>query len=136
AENRYLTKRQNSLRAIILAASRGVDLDELTRDKPKCMIDVQGRPLLHRLIDGLNAAGVRHTAVVRGYKADAITAGASKIIDNPDWQTSGEALSLYKAKAELVGDCVVCFGDVLVRKYILDLVIEAKGDIVLVVDGR
>ena len=136
AESRYLATRDNNLRAIVLAAARGEGFDDLTADRPKCMLDVQGRPLLQRLIDSLNSAGVRRVSVVRGYKAGAISAGSAKILDNTEWQTTGEAASLAVARAEIHGETIVSFGDILMRRYILDLCLEAEGDVVLVVDRR
>src|SRR5258708_8454295 len=59
AERRYLPKEAGT-GAIVLAASRGGGkLADLTEDKPKCMIDVRGQPLLRRLVATLNAGGVR-----------------------------------------------------------------------------
>jgi len=44
------------------AASQG-QLGELTADKPKCMVDVRGQPLLQRLIATLASSGVRDVTV-------------------------------------------------------------------------
>jgi phosphoenolpyruvate phosphomutase len=48
AENRYIP-RKSAARGVILAASQG-QLGDLTADKPKCMVDVRGQPLLQRLM--------------------------------------------------------------------------------------
>lgn len=135
AEETYLTKRAAISRAIVLAATRGSGLDELTMDRPKAMIKIAGRPLVERLIDTLNAAGVQRVSIVRGYKPEAFDGRAPTLYDNPDWESTGEAASLYCARTELSGNCLVCFGDILMRKYILDIVLAADGDIVLVVDS-
>lgn len=136
AENRYLATRQDSSRAIVLAAGRGRGLDDLIVDRPKCMIDIQGKALLLRLKESLNKAGVRKITVVRGYKSEAVTVNGLDYVDNPDWQETGEAASLFRASNAIEGTTVVCFGDVLARKYILDLVLESEADIVLIIDGR
>jgi len=49
AEERYLPKGRVSTRAIILAASRGNELGEVTAGIPKAMVPVGGTPLLHKL---------------------------------------------------------------------------------------
>ena len=41
------------MRAIILAAGRGRRMKGLTDDRPKCLIDVQGKPLLEWQIESL-----------------------------------------------------------------------------------
>jgi phosphoenolpyruvate phosphomutase len=135
AEARYLARRE-ALPVIVLAASRGEGLDALTAGRPKCMIDLQGRPLLQRLADNLHGAGFGPITVVRGYKAEAIDLPDLRTADNPAWETTGEAASLAVALPGVRGACAVCFGDILVRRYILDQLAEATGDAVLVVDGR
>src|SRR5229473_2689833 len=64
AERRYLPARATAS-AVVLAASRG-DLGDLTRDQPKCMIDVRGQSLLERLVSLLSDSGIRATTVVHG----------------------------------------------------------------------
>ena len=71
AEDRYLAKRAET-KAVVLAATRGSKLQDLTVDRPKCMVDVRGKPLLHRLVGSFNDAGVRELTVVTGYKADTV----------------------------------------------------------------
>ncbi|MCI0546353.1 MAG: phosphoenolpyruvate mutase, partial [Candidatus Rokubacteria bacterium] len=46
AERRYLGPPPAAPRAIVIAASRGAALGPLTAERPKCMIDVRGQPLL------------------------------------------------------------------------------------------
>src|SRR5947199_10389584 len=49
AEERYLPKRRASTRAIILAASRGDELGEVTAGIPKAIVPVSGTQLLPNL---------------------------------------------------------------------------------------
>jgi phosphoenolpyruvate phosphomutase len=134
AEARYLPAAQRQ-RAVVLAASRG-DLGELTRDQPKCMIDVRGKPLLHRLINTLAESGVRETTVVRGYRKEAVVAWGAKVVDNDRFADTGEVYSLDMARGALEGDLVLAYGDVLFRRYILDSLLISRADVVLAVDGR
>ena len=134
AEARYLPAAQRQ-RAIVLAASRG-DLGELTRDKPKCMIDVRGRPLLQRLVSTLSESGVREALVVRGYRKEAVSAWGAKFVDNDRFADTGEVYSLGMAGAALEGELVLAYGDVLFRRYILDSLLTSSADIVLAVDAR
>ncbi|HEY3415609.1 MAG TPA: nucleotidyltransferase family protein [Armatimonadota bacterium] len=61
-------------RAVILAAGRGIRLMPLTADRPKPMIELAGRPLLERVLRGLQAAGIREALVVLGYLGAVIRA--------------------------------------------------------------
>jgi phosphoenolpyruvate phosphomutase len=132
AERRYLPGRATN-RAIVLAASRG-DLGELTCDQPKCMIDVRGQSLLQRLVDVLADSGVRNVTVVRGYHKEAIALPGIVTVDNDRYADAGEAYSLACAREQIDGETIVVYGDILFRRYILDGLLNAEGDIVIAVD--
>ncbi len=135
AEARYLPQRGAEYRAVVLAASRGAALGSLTDDKPKCMIDVRGQPILRRQIGMLNAAGVRDVTVVRGYKKEAIDLPSIETVDNDDYANTGELHSLYCAREALGQACLVSYGDILFRDHMLDALLRADGDIVIVADA-
>jgi phosphoenolpyruvate phosphomutase len=132
AERRYLPARV-STRAIVLAASCG-DLGTLTRHQPKCMVDVRGQSLLQRLVDVLTDSGVRSVTVVRGYRKEAIMLPGIVTVDNDRHAEAGEAYSLACARTAIDGNTIVVYGDVLFRRYILDGLLSAEGDIVIPVD--
>ena len=120
---------------MVLAASRGGELGEITRDKPKCMVDVRGRPLLQRLVSTFNESGVREVTVVRGWRKEAVAAAGARFVDNDRFAETGEAASLAMAAEALEGDVVVAYGDVLFRPYILDSLLSSRADVVLAVDA-
>jgi phosphoenolpyruvate phosphomutase len=133
AERRYLPGRATAS-AVVLAASRG-DLGELTRDQPKCMIDVRGESLLMRLVSLLGDSGIRSITVVRGYHKEAIALNGIATVDNDRYAETGEVYSLACARERLAGETIVVYGDVLFRRYILDGLLAAEGDIVVAVDA-
>ncbi len=57
------------MQAIILAAGMGKRLGEYTRDNTKCMLPVNGRPLIDRTLDMLASLGIRRVVIVVGYQA-------------------------------------------------------------------
>jgi UDP-N-acetylglucosamine diphosphorylase / glucose-1-phosphate thymidylyltransferase / UDP-N-acetylgalactosamine diphosphorylase / glucosamine-1-phosphate N-acetyltransferase / galactosamine-1-phosphate N-acetyltransferase len=59
-------------RAVILAAGRGTRMRELTRDVPKPMVRVAGRPILERIVAGLASAGIGQILVVVGFRKEVI----------------------------------------------------------------
>src|SRR3990172_4041884 len=58
--------------AVLLAAGRGTRLGDLTRDTPKPLLQVGGRPIIFRVIEGLAEAGVRDIIVVTGHLAEVL----------------------------------------------------------------
>jgi phosphoenolpyruvate phosphomutase len=135
AERRYLGAAAEETRAVVIAASRGGKLGALTEDRPKCMIDIRGKPLLRRLVSTLKRAGVRDVTVVRGYKKEAIALPSIEVVDNDDYAETGEAASLACALSHIEQDCIISYGDILFRRYILDTVLAARDDIVVAVDA-
>jgi phosphoenolpyruvate phosphomutase len=134
AEARYLPT-ANARRAVVIAATPG-DLGELTRDRPKCMMDIRGRSLLQRLVSNLAESGVRETTVIRGFGKETVSAWGAKFVDNDRYSETGEVYSLGLAGGALHGELVVAYGDVLFRQYVLDRLQAVDADIVLAVDAR
>ena len=134
AEKRYMTSANNS-NAIILGASRGDQLSTLTEEIPKVMLPIAGKPLLRHLLDEFKQEGVNDITVVAGYKAEAIDVQGISIIDNPQYSDSGELTSLACALDQVKDDTLVLYGDLLFRRYVLDDLLNADGEIIVVVDS-
>ncbi|MCX8198277.1 MAG: sugar phosphate nucleotidyltransferase [Candidatus Micrarchaeota archaeon] len=60
-------------KAVVLAAGEGKRLRPLTYTRPKCMIQLAGKPILQHVLENLAEAGVKEAAVVVKYKKEAIT---------------------------------------------------------------
>lgn len=58
--------------AVVMAGGRGTRLGELTREMPKPMLEVAGRPILERIILHLVGGGIREVVLSVGYLADRI----------------------------------------------------------------
>ena len=135
AEKRYF-QNETDKGAIILAASRGRELGDLTADKPKALLNVNGRPILNQTIEKLRNFGVAHIRVVRGYKKEKFPEMGCTYIDNDDYAGTGELSSLYLARDFIKGFTIIGYGDIVFRSYILNVMEENDKDIVIVVDSR
>jgi phosphoenolpyruvate phosphomutase len=137
AERRYLpAAREDTLSAIVLAAGAGADFGGLTEAVPKAMLKVQGRPILARLLDDLGHFGCRAVTVVRGAHAEAVNVPGARFVDNPDFATTGEAHSLALAETALVPGTLLAFGDIVVKRHIVQALLEeADEGITLAVDS-
>jgi phosphoenolpyruvate phosphomutase len=135
AEKRYLPRHGRQTRAIVLAASQGIELGDLTNDRPKAMVNVAGSPLLAHILSTYRAAGVKDVAVVRGYKKDAVNIPNVTYFDNDAYATTQEVASLACALQAITGDVIVSYGDVLLKKYIVQELVETDDDFVVMVDS-
>ena len=137
AEARYLPAARHAPQALVLAASRGAALGELTRTRPKTMVEIAGRPLLGHIADAYRAAGIREITVVRGFGRDRVDLAGLVYVDNDDYANSGELVSLERglAAVEAAGrDLIVSYGDVLFNRYILQILDVPDEAFVIVVD--
>jgi choline kinase len=119
------------MKAIILSAGQGSRLGHLVDERPKCLIDFNGRSLLDRQLDTLEANGVREAVVVTGFHDELVNAAiarrsggpAVRTIFNPFYKVADNTGSLYMAREELSGDCLVWNGDTLVSNALMKRVV-------------
>jgi phosphoenolpyruvate phosphomutase len=133
AEKLYFKSNSNK-KAIILAASRGKELGELTQDRPKALIEISGKPILKELIDKFNAKGIQQIGVVRGYKKEVYPDFGVRYFDNDNYENSSELTSLYQSREMIEGDCIISYGDIVFRSFVIDLLAESECPITLLVD--
>ena len=136
AERRYLYETRRESRAIVLAASRGEGLEDLTRERPKVMLPVNGKPLLKRLVERCRKQHIDSVVVVAGYKAEHIDVGGIDIVHNPRYATTGEVASLNCARHLFRDDLLVMYGDLLFRSYVLRGLMESDRELTVVVDSH
>src|SRR3954464_5534481 len=119
------------MKAIILSAGQGSRLGHLVDDRPKCLIDFNGRSLLDRQLDTIEANGVHEAGVVTGFHDELVQQGiaarsggpAVRTIFNPFYKVADNTGSLFMAREELEGDCLVWNGDTLVSDALMKRVI-------------
>lgn len=133
------------MKAIILSAGQGSRLGHLVDDRPKCLIDFNGRTLLDRQLDTLEANGVHEAVVVTGFHDELVqeaiarrSGGPSvRTIFNPFYKVADNTGSLYMAREELSGDCLVWNGDTLVSRQLMSRVVQYdRSSICVTVDRK
>src|SRR3954449_480001 len=133
------------MKAIILSAGQGSRLGHLVDDRPKCLIDFNGRTLLDRQLDTLEANGVHEAVVVTGFHDELIEAAIAarsggpdvRTVYNPFYKVADNTGSLYMARQELSGDCLVWNGDTLVSNCLMAKVVgNARPGITVTVDRK
>jgi L-glutamine-phosphate cytidylyltransferase len=133
------------MKAIILSAGQGSRLGHMVDDTPKCLIDFNGRSLLDRQLDTLKANGVHEAVVVTGFRDELVDeaiarrSGAPRVrtIFNPFYQVADNTGSLYMAREELSGDCLVWNGDTLVSNALMAHVVgNDRSGICVTIDRK
>ncbi len=126
----------------ILAGGFGTRLGDLTRDVPKPMINIAGRPYLERVIDSFARCGLRDIVLLTGYRADAVeahfgdgTAFGVRIAYSRETEPLGTGGAIRDARALLGEHFVMTYGDVL-RYFDYDRFVAAHDEPCLAVYPR
>lgn len=124
-------------KAVILSAGKGSRLLPLTADRPKCLIDLNGKSLLEWQLDALAASGVRDVTVVTGFRddlVDAVAAGREGVrtLFNPFYHVADNLGSVWIARAEFDRDTLLLNGDTLVSTALLAKVQTSEGGAITV----
>lgn len=107
--------------ALIMAGGRGSRLGERTRETPKPLIPVGGRPMLDRIMESVEAAGVQRIIVTVHYLADRIEAfiaernNRARVELLHEDMPLGTAGALGALPADIQGDLLVINGDVMTQ---------------------
>ncbi len=132
--NLNLSGREETRKAIIVAAGQPAHLLPLTDDKPGCLLNIGDKPILERELDALRGCGISEIVVVRGYRGDKIGYPGIQYYDNLDYESSGILKSLFSADMAIHGEFVFSYSDIIYKRNVLQRLLSANTDIALVVD--
>jgi L-glutamine-phosphate cytidylyltransferase len=124
-------------RAVILAAGNGKRMGRLTVDRPKTMLDVDGRALIDRELDALAACGVFDVTIVVGYQHERLRdhlGSRVRFIENARYKETNSLYSLWLARETLEDGGVVMNSDILVSQPLMAKLIDAPVEDAVLVD--
>ncbi len=115
------------MKAIILAAGMSRRFGEFLGGKPKCLLEVNGRPLLQRQVQLLRKCGIKELVIVRGYNAEAIEVEGARYFFNSAFETTNMVHSLFCAEEALSGDVLLAYADLLYDFESLSRIVNASA---------
>ena len=124
-------------RAVILAAGNGKRMGRLTVDRPKTMLDVEGRALIDRELDALAACGIFDVTIVVGYQHERLRdhlGSRVRFIENARYNETNSLYSLWLARETLKDGAVVMNSDILVSQPLMAKLIDAAVEDAVLVD--
>ena len=123
------------IRALILAAGRGSRMGRLSDERPKCLVELEGKPLIERQIAALRRGGVDEIGVVRGYRAEMIDFPGLLYFVNERWAETNMVMSLAAAASWLrSGPVIVSYADIFYRSELVRSLAAAPGQLVITYD--
>ena len=130
------------MKVIILAAGQGTRLRPLTDDRPKCMVEVNGRSIIDRQLDTMFACGIKEEdiTIIAGYRGDVLKAKFAgtqmKFIINEAYETTNMVCSLMCARELMEGqdDILISYGDIIYNEVVLKKILETEEQAGVIVD--
>jgi choline kinase len=123
------------MKAIILAAGRGSRMKNMTDNRPKCMVELRGKPLLEWQLASLQEAGVGEVAIVTGYKRELLAGRVSMEFYNPRWAETNMVSSLACAHEWLQSEpCIVSYSDIFYEASAVGSLMKSQADLAVTYD--
>lgn len=131
------------MKAILLAAGIGSRIRPLTDDKPKCLLEVNGRTILQNMIENVIAVGMTEVIIITGYLEEQIKAYIAEhfptlnvtYIRNEKYLDTNTGYSLMLTKDAVNGDAFIKFdADVVFEKAILQKLVDSEYETALCLD--
>lgn len=130
------------MRVLIAAAGQGIRLRPLTKTIPKCLVDINGRPLISYLLSSLKLLDVSEVVIVTGFMGERIK---DYVLDKPEfpktvciynerYESTNSIVSLSLTRQYWDEDFCIIDSDLLLRFELIELLVNSK-DTCLIVDN-
>tara|TARA_B100000941_G_scaffold288134_1_gene264492 strand:- start:693 stop:1460 length:768 start_codon:yes stop_codon:yes gene_type:complete len=125
------------MRALILAAGQGKRLGKASKNQPKCLVELFGKPIISKQLETLKSNNIRDINIVTGYKSNLLDKLNLNTYHNKDFEKTNMVFSMFQA-SELFDsnetDLIVAYGDIIYEKGNLNKLIKSKSSISIMVD--
>jgi choline kinase len=130
------------MKVIILAAGQGTRLRPLTDNRPKCMVEVNGRSIIERQLETMHACGIKDEdiTIIAGYCSEVLREKFKNtkmnIIVNKDFETTNMVCSLMCAKDLMreQDDILISYGDIIYEESVLLKILHSEENSSVIVD--
>ena len=130
------------MKAVILAAGRGTRLRPLTDSTPKCLVRVNGKPLLHNALEHLGANGIDTAVIVIGHLGETVRESLGEqfqgirliYIENRLFDATNNVYSLWLARDHLNDDILLLEDDIFFEGELIDRVCSHSCPNIVIVD--
>ncbi len=131
------------MQAIILAAGMGKRLKELTKDNTKCMVEVNGVPLIDRMLHQLEKKHLSRIVIVVGYESKKLIDHIDEMgintpvlyVENPIYYKTNNIYSLALAKEYLCKEDTLLFeSDLIFEDKVIDILLDDPRETLALVD--
>tara|TARA_B100000212_G_scaffold342100_1_gene327591 strand:- start:9193 stop:9930 length:738 start_codon:yes stop_codon:yes gene_type:complete len=122
------------IKAVILAAGRGSRLGHLTNDRPKGLVELDGKSLLEWQCKALYGCGISEISVVTGYLSHKIERLGFKTIYNDNWENSNMVASIKLALDQIEGPLIFSYSDIVYHPDIVKKLLSEDSSFAIAYD--
>jgi len=130
-----MTKIPDFTKAVILSAGQGRRLLPLTKNSPKCLLPVSGKPIIEWQIDALLTAGIKEIIVVTGFQTNLVEELLQRrypdhkqirTLFNPFFEVADNLASCWVARSVMDCNFLLLNGDTIFDVSLLKQVLESE----------
>lgn len=131
------------MQAIILAAGMGKRLRELTSSNTKCMVKVNGVPLIDRMLRQLDKKNLSRIVIAVGYMKEKLVSHIASLnistpveyVENNIYDKTNNIYSLWLCREELCAeDTLLLESDLIFEDSVIDIILEDPHENLALVD--
>ncbi len=130
------------MQAVILAAGMATRLKPLTDETPKCLLILNDKPILHKMIENLKEINISDIIIVTGFEKEKIEEYLSNhfkdlkitYVFNKDYETTNNAYSLLLAESQIKSEFVLLDSDIVFHPNLVKMLLDFPHRPVLAVD--
>ncbi|MDD4957624.1 MAG: isocitrate lyase/phosphoenolpyruvate mutase family protein [Candidatus Omnitrophica bacterium] len=141
-EKKFLRSEHGDVTVIIPAAGKPNhqgSMEPLLRDRPVCMIDINGKSILERGLDILDGMKFGEINVIVGYEKkkalESLAGKKARFIHNSEYEKKHILHSFMLAGKDTSDRTLMVYSDILFDRALIEKVLKQKHDIVLVGDS-
>lgn len=128
------------MKMIILAAGQGTRLRPLTNEKPKCMVEYQGKPIIDYILEVSRDCDIDNIAIVDGYKKDVLETYLKDdnvaFYTNEKFDQTNMVSTLFCAKEFMDDDLIISYADIIYKREVLEKLMHNGNNFSVVVDKK
>jgi len=122
------------MKAVILAAGESTRLRPLTNDRPKCMVEFQGKEIIDHILDTMRNCGLEDIAIVKGYCAHMLNKEGTKTYTNKRFDETNMVSTFFCSEEYWDDDIIISYADIVYTPEVLDALMKETAEISVVVD--
>lgn len=128
------------MKGIIIAAGASKRLRPLTENLPKCMLNINGKPIIQNTMDLFINNDIKDISVIKGWQKEKINFPNITYFENTDFLNNNVLHSLMFSRAKMEEaiktneEIVITYSDIWYNDSVVKKLLQDKHDIVAVVD--